>query len=293
MKKPRVLVSLTTDENDYQQEQAAAANEAARALDIDVQIIYAGNDSITQSQQLLKAVQGKDSRPDAIMFEPVSGTGLPQVAREACAAGIGWVVLNRDVGYIGELRKSYGVPIFAVSSDHDEIGRIQGRQFAMLLPKGGSVLYIEGPSNSAAAQQRTVGMNETKPWNVQISTLRGQWTESSAEHAVASWLRLSTSQRAHIDVVGAQDDSMAMGARKAMEKDGNREKWKHVKFTGCDGMPNTGQAWVRGGQLAATVIVPANTKLALELLVKNMRAGAPLKERELTVPLSFPPLPSS
>lgn len=292
MKKPRILVSLTTDENDYQQEQATAAQAAAHALEVEVQIIYAGNDSITQSQQLLKAVQAKENRPDAIMFEPVSGTGLPQVAREACAAGIGWVVLNRDVGYIGELRKSYHVPIFAVSSDHDEIGRIQGRQFAMLLPKGGSVLYIEGPSNSAAAQQRTAGMNETKPWNVQISTLHAQWTESSSEHAVSSWLRLSTSQRAHIDVVGAQDDSMAMGARKAMEKDGHREKWQHVKFTGCDGMPNTGQAWVRSGQLAATVIVPPNTRLALELLINNMRNRASLKERELTVPISLPPLPA-
>ena len=292
MKKLNILVSLTTDENDYQIEQAAAAHEAAHALDVNVQIIYAGNDAITQSQQLLKAIQAHDSRPDAIMFEPVSGTGLPQVAREACAAGIGWVVLNRDVGYISELRKAYRVPIFGVSSDHDEIGRIQGRQFAHLLPKGGSVLYVEGPSNSAAAQQRTAGMQETKPWNVQVSTLRAQWTEASAQQAVASWLRLSTSQRAHIDLVGAQDDSMAMGARKAFEQQINRDKWNSLKFTGCDGLPKTGQSWVRSGLLAATVIVPPNTKLALEMLVKSIRTGTPLQERGLTMPISYPPVPS-
>ena len=39
MKKLRILVSLTTNDNDYQIEQAAAADEAARRLGVDVQII--------------------------------------------------------------------------------------------------------------------------------------------------------------------------------------------------------------------------------------------------------------
>jgi ABC-type sugar transport system substrate-binding protein len=57
MKKMSVLVSLTTKDNDYQQEQAAAAEQAARRLGIDVQIVFADNDAITQSQQLLKVIQ--------------------------------------------------------------------------------------------------------------------------------------------------------------------------------------------------------------------------------------------
>src|ERR1700720_437413 len=179
MKKLNFLISLTNNDNDYQIEQAAAAVEAARRLNVDVRIIQADNDSINQSQQILKVIQSSsETPPDAIIFEPVGGTALPQAARAAAAAGIGWVVLNRDVEYMSELRKLHRVPMFAVTSDHEEIGRIQGRQFAALMPKGGSVLYIQGPSESLAAKQRTAGMYETKPVDVQVKVMRANWTEA-------------------------------------------------------------------------------------------------------------------
>ncbi len=161
MKRLNFLVSLTNNDNDYQQEQAAAAEKAARRLGVDVKIIHANNDALAQSQQLLHYVQDSSvARPDAIMFEPAGGTAFPQVARAAAAAGIGWVVLNHEVDYILELRRSHKVPVFAISSDHEEVGKIQGQQFAALLPNGGTILYIEGPANSSAAKERTVGMTE-------------------------------------------------------------------------------------------------------------------------------------
>src|ERR1700757_48404 len=61
MKKLRCLVSLTTRDNDYQIEQATSAEEAARRLAIELQIIYAENDAITQSQQLLKIIQSNST----------------------------------------------------------------------------------------------------------------------------------------------------------------------------------------------------------------------------------------
>src|SRR5215470_14909164 len=194
MKKLRFLLSLTTADNDYQHEQAAAAEQAARRLGVELQIIYADNDAINQSQQLLQIIQSSaETRPDAIILEPV-GTGMPQVARAAAAAGIGWVVLNRDVDYVSEIRQAHSFPIFAISSDHLEVGRIQGRQFAALLPEGGHVLYIQGPSTSDAAHQRTTGMLETKPDNIHVKSLAGHWTEARAYQAVSSWLRLPTSR---------------------------------------------------------------------------------------------------
>src|SRR6202790_5066149 len=152
MKKLKFLVFLTTDDNDYQIEQSESAEQAARKTGVDVQIIHAQNDAINQSTQLLKAVQSpKELRPDAIIFEPVGGTALPQVAKAAVSAGIGWAVLNRDAAYISELRQSSKVPIFGVSSDQVEVGRISARQCAALLPRGGSIIYIQGPSASTVS----------------------------------------------------------------------------------------------------------------------------------------------
>ena len=101
MAKIRILVSLTTNENDYQIEQAQSAEQAANKLGVSAEIIYANNDAINQSTQILRAIQASpEDRPNAIVFEPVGGTALPQVARAAAAVDIGWAVLNRDANYI-------------------------------------------------------------------------------------------------------------------------------------------------------------------------------------------------
>jgi ribose transport system substrate-binding protein len=292
MKRFSFLVSLTNDSNDYQQEQAAAAEKAARRLGVDVKIIHADNDALAQSQQLLHYVQDSSvARPDAIMFEPAGGTAFPQVARAAAAAGIGWVVLNHDVDYIPELRRTYKVPVFAISSDHQTIGKIQGQQFAALLPNGGTMLYIEGPANSSAAKERTSGMMKTKPANVQIKSMRANWTEESAHRTVSSWLRLRTSLESHIDLVGAQDDSMAIGARKAFNEiaAAERARWMNIPVTGCDGMPKTGQSWVKNGTLAATIFIRPNTDLAIEMLVEALKTGVS-PESKITEPVSIPSL---
>jgi len=292
MKKLRILVSLTNDDNDYQIEQARAAELAAQRLDVDMQIVYADNDSITQSQQLLKAIQSRsDAQPDGIVFEPVGATALPKVAQAAVAADIAWVVLNSEADYISGLRKQYRVPIFTLSSDHEGIGRIQGRQMAALLPHGGTVLYVQGPAEHSAAKQRCTGMYQSKPPDVQVKVLRGQWTEASAYRAVSSWLRLSTSHQTRIDVVAAQDDSMAVGAKKAFQELPNgadRDRWLSLPFIGCDGLPKTGQAWVRSGLLAATIFVPPNTGLALDMLATALRSGSLPPERTFTRAQSVP-----
>lgn len=294
MKKLMFIVSLTNNDNDYQIEQAAAAEATARRLGAEVRIIYADNDSVTQSQQILKIIQSRtEAMPDGIIFEPVGGTAFPQVARAAAIAGIGWAVLNRDAEYVAELRKAYRLPVFSISSDHEQIGRIQGQQFAALLPRGGSVLYIQGPSESLAAKQRTFGMYETKPADVAVKLMKAQWTEASAHRTVSSWLRLSTSQQAHVDLIAAQDDSMALGARKAFQEEPTsaaRERWLRLPFIGCDGLPNSGQIWVRRGVLTATIFVPPNAGTALEILARAIQSGTMPAERSLIAPVSIPAL---
>jgi ribose transport system substrate-binding protein len=294
MRRLKFLVSLHSSDNDFQIAQAKAAEEAAHKLGIDAEIIFADNDAVNQSTQILKAIQNPvESRPDAIVLEPVSGTALPQVARAACSAGVGWAVLNRNPEYLRELRRATTAPIFTVTSDNVEIGRLQGNQFAALLPRGGAILYIEGPSQSSSAQKRTAGMLETKPSNIQIKTLKGKWTEESAERAICSYLNLATSQRSVIDLVGAQDDSMAMGARKAFQKITNEEertRWLSLPFTGCDGQPTSGQIWVGKGWLAATVYIPPLAGTAIEILAKAIRERTRPPEHTVMASYSIPPL---
>jgi ribose transport system substrate-binding protein len=292
MKKLSFVVSLP-NENDYQCAQAKAAAETAERLAADIRVLYADNDAVVQSQQLLEVVQSKDARPDAILFEPLTATALARVGEAAVAMDIAWVVLNCDVAYLPGLRSRSKVPVFSVTRDHTDIGRIQGKQFAALLPGGGTVLYIQGPATSSAAVQRTNGMESTKPANIKLRTLRSPWTEQGAREAATSWLHLSTSRANAIDVIGCQYDGIAMGARKAFEQHHDqveREEWLQHPFTGIDGLADKGQAWVNQGLLTATVIAGITTRMALELVSSALQGGAQPPERTVIEAQPYPSL---
>src|SRR5262245_54369479 len=283
-----------TEENDFQLEQAASARRAAESLAVDLQILFAGNDTITQSTQILRAIQGDASlRPDAVIFEPVGGTALPQAARAACGAGIGWCVLINIPAYLPELRRSAKAPVFAVGTDQEEIGRIQAMQLAALLPRGGSALYLQGPSEHFAAKQRTLGLQSALPENIRTSGLRGNWTEEGAARSVTSWLKLTAANKIRVDLVAAQNDLMALAARKVFQGVSDitdRERWMSTPFVGVDGLPKTGEAWVRDELLRATVIMPPCAGHAVNLTMEALNKQKPVPEKNWLPPESFPAL---
>lgn len=289
MDKLNVLVSLLTEQNDYQREQAAAAQAAAAKIGARVQIVYAGNDAVHQTQQILTYVQDSAKRPDAILAEPV-GTSMEQIARAAVKAGIGWGIINCDAEYINQLRGQGKVPVFSVVSDHEAIGRIQGQQISALIGDEGTILYIEGPARDVA-RLRTQGMMASKPQGIGVKTLKGDWTQQSGYNAIKSWLALSTSRQMKINLIACQNDDMAMGARHAFEELPDlteRDSWLHLPLTGCDGVPRAGQEWVRQKKLTATVVSPPLMGEALQLLAAALESGSQPPERTLLAPSSLP-----
>jgi ribose transport system substrate-binding protein len=205
-------------------------------------------------------------------------------------------VLNKKVEYVKELRLRSKVPVFMVTSDHLEMGRIQGRQLAALLPQGGTILSVQGPAESDACRLRIAGLAETKPVNIHLKTMRGNWTEISAFTTVKSWLRLSTSQHEPIAAVAAQNDAMAIGAKKAVEEFAREfpssQHFQEVVFLGMDGVPTSGQAWVKSRVLAATIVAPPLAGTAVDLFVRALRTGEEAPEITLLDPYSFPALPA-
>ncbi len=292
MKKLR-FVLLVVENNDYQVEQTIAARQAAHECDVDVQIIQTGHDAVTQSQEVLKLLySAPDIRPSGILFEPV-GTPLAQAAKIAASSGVGWVVLNREVDYIHELRLESKSPCFSITTDHQEVGRIQAEQITKLLPLGGTVLYIHGPSDNKAAVLRATAMQAAKPANVEVRILKGLWTEESAYHAVASWLKLNVAKDSGFGVVAGQNDAMALGARRAFQEltaGPDQERWLKLPFLGCDGLPKTGQIHVHRGLLTATVVIPANAGRAIKEMVNSFRTGQQPPECIFTIPSSYPQL---
>ena len=292
MKRLRIVVSLPND-NAYQHEQKAAARSTAQRLGLDLQVIQAADDSTNQSQQLLKIVESSaETWPNAFLVEPLSVTGLRRVAEAAVAKGIAWVMSNSEVEYIKQLRKNPRVPVFTVTQGQREIGQLQGKQLAALLPQGGSVLYIEGPSTSSVAVQRREGMESAKSRNIRITTIHSNWNEESAYQSASTRLQLASSRGENFDLVAAQSHELALGARKAFRNIDNpeqREKWLGLRFIGS-GISGQVKPLVDGGVLAAAVVTSVTMEVALKLLVRAIETQAQPPERSVVEAMSYPDL---
>ena len=83
---------------------------------------------------------------------------------------------------------------------------------------------------------------------------------------------------------------MALGDRKAFEGCTHElhESWLRIPFLGIDGMPETGQVWIREGLLTATVFNPPTAGIAIELMARFMERGTMPPVCTLTEARSIP-----
>jgi ribose transport system substrate-binding protein len=289
--KPGLLVALLVD-HEFQRFQAEDARSAAARQGFDLEVVFADNSAILQIQQLYKAIhRPAGQRVKAIVVETVVGEGLERVARAAAQAGIGWILINRRVSYLEELRRAHpALPIATVGTDQIEIGRIQARQFRVLVPaEQGAVLYVQGPADTSAARERLAGVQQGLAGSaIELRVLDGDWTEESGGRAVERWLRLRTSEGVRPALVGCQNDTMAVGAKKALEASKTRPDLAQLPLTGCDGLVEGGRRLVDQRQLAATVVTPSNTGPAIDLLARFLSTQQPPPAELQLSPASYP-----
>lgn len=285
----KVVVSLLSEEQEFQRMQAEDARQTAARLGFEVDVLFAENNAILQIQQLYGFVHAPEGeRPAAIVVEAVAEAGIPRIARNAARAGVGWVMLNGMVGDLDDLSREYpGIVVSSVLADEVEIGRIQGRQAGALLPSGGTLLSLEGPPDTPAAQGRKRGLEEEiQGTELAIGlALHGDWTETSGERAMINWLRLKTSEAFRPALVVCQNDAMAVGARRAMRT--LRPDWADVPLTGCDGLPAGGQQLVEQKELVATIVKPTTAGPAVEMVARAL-GGESASPSVVLTPASWP-----
>lgn len=292
MKKLKVAVAIPGD-NSYLREQEEVVTEVARQLGVELRVINAQNDAVTQSQQLLEIVQMPSaSRPDAVIVEPVTAMGLPRVAEAAVAAGVGWVISNAEVDYLGRLRSTSKAPVFAVSQDHIAIGRLQAQQFTALLPNGGSVLYMRGPMGNSLATRRNQGIEAVKAANLKLKALKIEWTEQNAYQSISSWLRLSTFHAADVDLISSQNTDFITAARRAFQEHSQgpeQQMWLSRLYTAA-GLASQTKPLVDRGVLTAAVVTSLTMNTALEMLVRALQTKTQPIEHTFVPASSYPPL---
>jgi ABC-type sugar transport system substrate-binding protein len=290
----RLVVCLSSADQEYQARQGEDARETGRRLGARVEVLFAEDNPVRQIQQLFREVHAAEGeRPAALLVHTRVPDGLPRVARNAVQAGIGWFLLNRTAPYLEGLRGEHpGLAVAAVTTDHVLVGRIHARQVTALCPDGGQVLYVQGPPDAPAAKDRLAGLQESlrgRPYELKI--LNGEWTEASAERAVAAFLRLRTSELLRPGIVVCQNDLMARGARHAIAR--HRPEWTRLPFLGCDGLPAGGRREVDEGRLAGTVVIPSCAGPAVDLAVKWSRGGGVPPLHTVLPPSGYPEGPAT
>jgi ABC-type sugar transport system substrate-binding protein len=291
-----VLFLLNLD-NEYQSamHKVAVLTAQRRGWKLEVADAGAGR-SDRQAEQIRASVNGAGhNQIAALLIHPLLDGMHEAVARQAAKAGIGWVLLNRDATYLDEMRSSYpALPLFCVTPDHHEIGKLQGKAARTLLPGGGNVLCITGPVSATASRQRRAGMEqELAGSGVAVTCGYGDWSVVSGEHAVESWARGLQPGGPIPGLLVAQNDAMAAGASKALALVAAARglpALARVPVIGCDGVREYGLRLVHERILTATVLVPGTASPAIDALAAWRSTGR-TPERRMLQPVSiYPPL---
>jgi hypothetical protein len=292
---------LLSEGSPYQQMLLQEAQAAVTRYGLAMEVHWANGVGARQAQDVVRYVNERPGARFAVVMMPVTdvSTGeaaaspaesaLGKLGRRVLSAAGAFVVLNRDADALVEaLQVEFPAALVgSVSPNRKQIGRIQGEQARALAPKGGRVLLIIGNPTTTSAQDRRAGLLETLAGGgFSVEEVDGWWSQELAREAVYKWI-VSPLRRGHaLDLVVAQNDEMALGAIEALErasKELGRPELKRVRVTGADGLPETGQRWVSEHKLAATVVLPATTRHAVEQIAKAWQTGQPFPHRSVVL----------
>ena len=284
----KIALLLNITANSYQQSLADEARETSQRHGFELLPASFANGSAVE--QITAALAYSRQKVSACLIYPVVADMLTTVSETLVRGGASLAFLAQPPAEIARIRQcNPDVLVTAVVSDQGELGRLQGEQCRRLLPKGGTVVLIEGPAEAAVAQARRVGFLEVVGADVRVQSLYGRWEEQEAERALTAWL---SSPGRTFDLVVCQNDAMARGARAALNKAAERlgeSGLKSVPVTGIDAVPNDGQQRVRSGDLTATVENPRTSGPALDLLATFWKLGT-RTEHKVLKSRSLPPL---
>ncbi|KPX68794.1 Sugar ABC transporter, periplasmic sugar-binding protein [Pseudomonas syringae pv. maculicola] len=190
------------------------------------------NKQIDQVKELI------NKKVDALIVNPVDTAATARITKEAVAAGIPLVYVNRRPD---DPKLPAGVA--TVTSDDTEAGRLQAQYVADKMGGKGSVMILLGDLANNSTQNRTKGIKEVlaKYPDIKIDQEQtGTWLRQKGMDLTNDWL----TQGRKFNAVLANNDEMAIGAAMALKQAGV-DKGK-VFVAGVDGTPDGLNAVTKG-----------------------------------------------
>ncbi|MCR6502812.1 substrate-binding domain-containing protein [Shinella sp. CPCC 101442] len=219
---------------------------------------------------------------DGIILAPVEADALAPVVKEAIAAGITVVTVDRPVNGVPEVLAN-------VAADNFKGAEAQGGAVVKDFPDGAKVVNLQGIPGDKTANDRSGGVHKV------LDAAGGKYTFVSEQAAnfsrdkgLAVTENILTGLSEAPDVIVAGNDDMALGAAQAVEARGLKGK---IKIYGYDGSEDALKG-VRDGSLAGTVdqFPGQQGRVAIRAIVDFIREGKkPETNNVLVAPVAITP----
>jgi len=238
----------------------------------------AKGDNELQKKQVQQFIADK---VDAIIVAVSDGDLGPQMTKLASDAHIPLVYINNVPSNLSDLPETQAV----VASDEKESGTLQTKEVCSLLKGKGRLVVLMGEPFHAAARARTQDIDNVlatsacKDLQV-VERQAAYWSRDYADQQMQEWL----SAGVKFDAVIANNDEMALGAIRAMKRNGI--SMKNVVVAGIDATDDA-LAAMQAGDLAVTVLQSASGQGAAAVDVAVKLASGQKVSRENNVPFEL------
>ena len=229
-------------ESEWRAANTISIKETAEQLGVELRFLDAQQKQENQIEAVRKLII---QRVDVIGISPIVETGWEDVFREAKAAGIPIILVDRRAAIPEDLYVSY------LGSDFLEEGRRAARILADLVDGKAKIVELVGTIDSAPANDRFTGFREvlnSYPEMQIIDSQSGDFTRARGKEVMADFLQKYGET---ITAVYAHNDDMALGAIQAIEEYGLKPG-QDIKLVSVDAARGAFEAMM-AGKLNATV----------------------------------------
>ena len=264
-------ISMLSMQNEFIVNINDEMQKKAQELGAELIIVDAERSPLKQIEQIESFIAQK---VDVIILNPCEYEASSPAVTKALAAGIPIVNVNSATKI---------APTAFVGSNDLESGRIAMKFIADQLGGKGNVVMIQGLNGQAAQIQREQGAKEILkeyPGLKLIAQQTAEWDRSKSMDLMQNWIQ---SYGTKINAVFAQNDEMGLGALKALQDAGMKDK---VVVVSIDAIADALQA-VSKGNLDATVFQDARKQGAGAIEAAVKIAQGKQFEKELLIPFKL------
>jgi simple sugar transport system substrate-binding protein len=253
-------------ESGWRTAETNAARKAAEQREVDLRI----SDAQQRQENQIKAIRAFIAQGvDGILLAPVVATGWDQILREAKAANIPVILLDRQIE-----TQDPSLYLSAVTSDQVLEGRMAGDWLVKQV--GGRecpVVELQGTVGSSPAIARKKGFDEAvgKASNVKVvRSQSGDFTRSKAKEVMESAIKSLGGTK--LCAVYAHNDDMMIGAIQAM-KEAGLKPGTEILTVSIDAVPAIFKAFVAGEANATVELTPDMAGPAFDAILAYKNSG--------------------